>query len=140
VSLGLYLVRIGQFWALNLCTFFGFVVGWLLLTRLLRFSRRELFYLAGGWGLFAEKILFELPGEKLYFLLNAPPMILTYGLIITPALLSQPPTGRWRLHPMLSYPLAYMVLYAVSVPGIVVLMLLRGRYPGLFPPTSMVGS
>ena len=39
----LLLVRILQFPALNLFAFFGFIVGWYLLTRCINFSRRELF-------------------------------------------------------------------------------------------------
>jgi hypothetical protein len=138
VSPLLYLVRIGQFWALNLFTFFGFVIGWFLLIRYLCFSRREVFWLAGCWGLFAEKIIFALPAQPLFFLFTAPPTILTYGLIITPALLSQAPGGGRRLHAAIRYPLAYAVLFVFSVPAILALATLRARFPLLFPPASMV--
>ncbi len=134
----LYLVRIGQFWALNVCAFFGFVIGWCLLIRTLRFSRREVFYLAGLWGLFAEKIIVSLVAAPLFFVFTAPPTILTYGLIITPALLSQELGGGRRLHAALRYPLAYAVLFVVSVPGILVLSVLRAHFPDMFPPVSMV--
>jgi hypothetical protein len=134
----LYLVRVGQFWMLNLFTFFGFIAGWCLLLRYWRFSNREVFYLAGCWGLFAEKIIFALPAQPLFFLCTAPPTILTYGLIITPALLSQPAGDRWRLNALARYPLTYALLFVLSVPPILVLGALRARLPVLFPPIFMV--
>jgi len=138
-SLPVLLLRIVQFWALNIFAFFGFVVGWWLLTRYVEFSRREVFYLAGIWGLYAEKIIYTLVPMPAFFFFKAGPTILTYGLIIVPALLSQPMTeGRRRVHRLLKYPGAYLCLLLLSLPAILVLFFLRETWPGAFPPPSMV--
>ncbi len=135
----IFTVRIVQFWMLNIFTFFGFIVGWYVLLRFLVFSDREVFYLAGCWGLYAEKILFAIPVNPLFFVFDCVPTILTYGLIITPALLGlKPRPSRRRLHPLLRYPLAYLVIFVLSVPGILALGLLRTNFPSLFPPPSLV--
>lgn len=134
-----FVARIVQFQALNLFTFFGFVVGWWGLNRYFAFSRREVFYLAGAWGLYAEKVVFVIPSNPLYFLFSFAPLVLTYGLIITPALLSQRDRPRRRqLHPVLRYPLAYAVIFALSLPAILLLRLVRAALPLAFPPESLV--
>jgi hypothetical protein len=134
-----FAARIGQFWDLNIFTFFGFIVGWYGLITWLSFSKREVFYLAGIWGLYAEKVIFAIPSNPLFFVFDFAPDILTYGLIIAPALLSQEPrTGGKRLHPIVKYPLAYVVIFLCGIPAIGVLWLLRQSFPALFPPVSMV--
>jgi len=138
-SPGLFALRIGQFWALNVFTFFGFSVGWLILTRVLDFTDREVFYLGGLFGLYAEKVIFALPASPAFFLFDFCPTMFTYGLIITPALLSRSnrPAGR-RLHAALKYPLTYLVIFACSIPAVLLLVALRERFPAMFPPVSMV--
>ncbi len=132
-------VRVLQFQALNLFAFFGFVVGWYLLTRYLVFTRREVFYLAGVWGLYAEKIIFALPTQPAFVLLTAGPTILTYALIIAPALMGQDMgQARWRLHPLLRYSLPYIVLQLASLPAVLAVLALRAQMPWLFPPPGMV--
>jgi hypothetical protein len=85
----LFLQRVGQFWALNLFTFTGFFVGWYLLARFIGYSRIEMLYLGGCFGLFSEKAIYLLPqGQVLQFVLFAPLLVFTYGLILTPAMLS----------------------------------------------------
>ncbi len=134
-----FLARILQFWDLNIFTFFGFIVGWYGLNRYLTFSRREVFWLAGAWGLYAEKVIFALPSNPLFVLFDFSPTVLTYGLIIMPALFSQnDQPGRARLHPLIRYPLAYGLIFLCSVPAILVLQILRLRVPALFPPSSLV--
>ena len=132
-------VRVLQFQALNLFAFFGFVVGWYLLTRYVVFTRREVFYLAGVWGLYAEKIIFALPTQPAFVFLTAGPTILTYALIIAPALIGQDMgRARIRLHPLLRYPLAYLVLQVLSLPAVLAVLGLRAQLPWLFPPPGMV--
>jgi hypothetical protein len=134
-----FLVRIGQFWMLNIFTFSGFILGWYIALRLVAFSDREVFYLAGCWGLYAEKILFTIPFNPLFFVFDCVPTILTYGLIITPAVLGRMPAcNRKRLHPALKYPMTYALIFALSIPGILVLNLLREHFALLFPPASLV--
>jgi hypothetical protein len=134
-----FLARIGQFWMLNIFTFSGFILGWYIVLRVFAFSGREVFYIAGGWGLYAEKILFAIPSNPLFFIFTCVPTILTYGLIIMPAVLGRMPTckGR-RLHPVLKYPMTYLLIFVLSIPGILVLNLLREQFALLFPPQSLV--
>ena len=141
-SPAVYLARIGQFWALNFFTFAGFIVGWFLLSKYIRFTRREVFYLAGIWGLFAEKIIFALVTNPAFFVFTAVPIVFTYGLIIAPAMLSQwseiNDTYRRRLHPAVKYPLVYALIFVCSLLPILILMTLREQWPFLFPPPEMV--
>jgi hypothetical protein len=134
-----FLVRIGQFWMLNIFTFSGFILGWYILIRLFVFSDREVFYLAGCWGLYAEKIVFSIPFNPLFFIFDCVPTILTYGLIITPAVLGRMSACKSkRLHPVLKYPMTYMLIFVLSIPGILALNLLRKHFALLFPPLSLV--
>jgi hypothetical protein len=134
-----YLARIGQFWALNIFAFAGFITGWLILTKFLEYSPREIFYLSGLWGLYAEKIIFAIPVNPAFFLFSAVPTMFTYGLIITPAMLSQKriaDLGRWP--PFLKYPLTYLVIFLCSVVPVLILSILRNHWPSLFPPVNLV--
>jgi len=135
----LYLVRIGQFWALNIFTFSGLIIGFSLLIKYFEFSKREVFYLSGLWGLYAEKTIFSLAENPAFFLFAAAPNILTYGLIISPALLSYNiPDGRRRLPRPVRYVLAYVVIFALSMPAILLLQTLRQAAPSLFPPADWI--
>ncbi len=137
-GLALFIERVGQFWALNTLAFSGFIFGWLVLLRWLRYSRTEAFYLAGCWGLFAEHTITFVFAAPLVFVLLAPLNILTYGLILTPALLSIDEPASRRLHPLLRYPLTFAALFACSLIPIAVLQTLRAHFPGVFPPRRFV--
>jgi hypothetical protein len=135
----LFLQRIGQFWALNLFTFTGFFVGWYLLARYIGYSRVEMFFLGGCFGLYSEHVIFLLPqGQLLQFLLFAPLIIFTYGLILTLAMLSlgepREPRPLW----LLRYPLAFLVPFLCSLPPLVLLQSLRESFPDWFPPRKFV--
>src|SRR5262249_52107706 len=135
-SPGLYLLRVGQFWASNVLAFTGLIVAWYLLPRLTRFGRREMFFLAGLFGLYAEHAINLLPqGNALAFALTAPLIIFVYGLILAPAQLSAPDGAlpARRLPWPLRYPLALLLPLLLSIPPIIALTVLRARFPGLFP-------
>ncbi len=139
-SPGLYIQRIGQFWALNLFAFTGLIVGWYLLLRWIGYSRTEMFYLAGCFGLFSERTITVLPTNPLAFVFFAPLIIFTYGLILTPAMLSVPANERPRgcLSALWRYPLAFVLPFLCSVPPLGVLTLLRDHFPDVFPPRKFV--
>lgn len=137
-SLLLYLQRIGQFWALNILAFTGFVVGWWVLTSRLKYSDSEVFYLAGVFGLYSERVYAHLISNILAVLLFAPLVIFTYGLIITPALLSVEQPGTKHMHPALKYPLSLAVVFIISIPPVLLLSILRTHYPWAFPPPEFV--
>jgi hypothetical protein len=135
----LFLQRIGQFWALNLFTFTGFFVGWYLLARFIGYSRIEMFYLGGCFGLYSEHVIVLLPqGQLLPFVLFAPLMIFTYGLILTPAMLSLGELRKPRLIWLLRYPLAFLIPFLCSLPPVVALQSLRASFPDWFPPRKFV--
>lgn len=134
----LYLQRIGQFWALNAFAFTGFVVGWWLLTSKLKYSDSEVFYLAGIFGLYSERVYSHLASNVLAVLLFAPLVIFTYGLIIAPALLSVEHPGKRYIHPAIKYPLSLGVIYLLSIPPVLLLSLLRTHFPWAFPPPEFV--
>ena len=135
---GLYLERIGQFWALNVLAFTGFIVGWYLLQRWLRFTFAEVFFVAGLWGLYAEHTYLFVLVNPIAFFVIAPLNILTYGLIISPATLSLGKSDGRTLQPILKYPLAVVTLFACSIIPIIVLQILRAHFPQIFPPRKFV--
>ncbi len=136
----LFLLRIGQFWALNLFAFTGLIVGWAVLLPLISFSRGEAFWLIGLWGLYAEHTIQLLPGAVLTFLLIAPLNIFVYGLILAPAILSAPDAaaGKRRLPWLLRYPLALLLPLLCSILPVALLVSLRAHYPQAFPPRKFV--
>ena len=133
----LFLVRIGQFWAFNLLAFTGLFVGWYALIRWVGYRRVEVFFLTGFFGLISERVLIVLPTQPLAFLLFAPLILFTYGLIITPAMLSAPERpARW---PWLArYPLGVALPYLCAVPPLLLIQALRAWRPGLFPPRRFI--
>jgi hypothetical protein len=135
----LFLERIGQFWALNLFTFTGFFVGWYVLARYIGYSRVEMFFLGGCFGLYSERVIFLLPsGQFLQFVLFAPLMIFTYGLILTPAALSLGDPRRPRLIRLLRYTLAFLVPFLCSLPPLGALLAVREKFPAWFPPRKFI--
>jgi hypothetical protein len=131
------LTRIPQFWALNILAFTGFILGWYWLSRRYRYSPRELFYLAGLWGIYAEHIYI---GGPIMFAALLAPSILTYGLIITPALWSVTEGGKRELFAPFKYVLTYAVILLFSLIPIFILSNLRCAYPDTFPPASLVAA
>ena len=137
-SILLYVQRIGQFWALNILAFTGFVVGWWVLISWLKYSDSEVFYLAGIFGLYSERIYLHLFSNIMAVLLFAPLVIFTYGLIITPALLSVKHPGKRQMHPVLKYPLSLVMIFIFSIMPVLLLVVLRTHYPWAFPPAEFV--
>jgi hypothetical protein len=130
--------RVGQFCFLNLFTFTGFYFAWFFLIRKFKYSFQEVFFLAGFWGLYAEKIIFSSLVNPIYFVTIAPIFIFVYGIMITLPMLSVNFAGNKRLHPLLKYTLPYVVMFIFSIVPIAILYYLRIQFPGLFPPTEMI--
>jgi hypothetical protein len=137
-SWGLYIERIGQFWALNVLAFTGFIIGWYLVQRWLSFTYAEVFCVAGVWGLYAEHTYVFVILSPIIFFVLAPLNILTYGLIISPATLSLSERGQRQLHPALRYLLTYGIIFACSLIPILILQILRAHFPDAFPPRKFV--
>ncbi|MBE3134680.1 MAG: hypothetical protein IMZ55_14515 [Acidobacteria bacterium] len=133
-----FIERIGQFWALNIFAFTGFIVGWYVLLSRVAYTNREVFYLSGAWGLFAEHVYRALFTNPMAFLLIAALEILTYGLIIMPAMLSMAPRGQRHIARPWKYLLTYGLLFVCSLAPIGILIVLRTHFPYLFPPEKFV--
>jgi hypothetical protein len=136
--LPLYLVRIGQFWAFNILAFTGFIAGWYFLSRRYQYSYREMFYLAGLWGLYAEGMYRWLTSNPLGVVFLVGPIIVTYGLMVLPMVLTVPVRERTTLARIKKYPLTFLVLFIFSAIPVLILTILRSHFPELFPPTTMI--
>jgi hypothetical protein len=133
-DLATYPLRIGQFWALNIFAFTGFIWGWYFLRRWVVYSPREAFFLSGIFGLFAEHTLAYIVTNSIAFFLLAPLNIFTYGIILTPAMLSVPASARKPVFFGFRYILAFLAPLVASLPAVLALTVLRSHFPGWFPP------
>lgn len=136
-SFPLLIVRIGQFWAFNLLAFTGFIFAWYFLIKTFRYSRREIFYLAGIWGIYSEGIYRQAATNPIAVLFLIAPTILTYGIIITPAMRSFE-SGKRSISRPIKYLLTYFLIYILSLLPLLILLSLRNHYPYLFPPTKFI--
>ena len=132
------LIRIGQFWAFNIPAFTGFLVGWYVVLLRYRYEAQEIFWLAGLWSLYSERTLALAVSSSVGVLLLVLPNVITYNLILAPALVSldcstAQETKRWKR--LAAMPVACFV--ASLVPG-AVLYGLRHYFPFLFPPCSYI--
>jgi hypothetical protein len=134
VNLALWIIRIQQFWLFNLFAFTGFFAAWYGLLRRYGYTPRERFFMAGGWGLYAERVIVTLPVNPVAALLMAPLMIFTYGLIITPAMWSQDQPGTRPLARWKRWGLAFAVPFVCSLPPMIIMFALHSQFPWLFPP------
>ena len=133
-----FIERIGQFWALNIFAFTGFIVAWYVLISRVEYTNREVFYLSGAWGIFAEHVYRALFTNPPAFLLIAALEILTYGLLITPAMLSMAPRGQRHIPRLWKYLITYSLLFVCSLAPVAILILLRTHFAYLFPPTKFI--
>lgn len=134
----LLLIRVGQFWAFNVLAFTGLIWGWFFLQTRIGYSRREQFFLIGLWGVYAEHTYLALAGNVLAFFLVAPLNIFAYGIILSPAMLSQADSTTRRFPRIVRYGLAFILPFFASIPTIIVLMVLRTQHPGWFPPCKFI--
>lgn len=137
-NLWLYLQRIGQFWLFNIFAFTGLIFAvWYLFNRF-DYSFGEMFGLAGLTGLYSERIIFLLPAQWPVFIVFAPIMLFTYGLILSPALLSVAEKPRRKLPFLLRLMALFVVWYLFSQLPVLLLTVLRTNYPLLFPPCQFI--
>lgn len=136
-SFPLYILRIGQFWAFNILAFTGFIIGWYLLYKHINFSKREVFYLAGIWGLYAEHTYASLLTNPLGFILFFAPTMLAYGVISMPAVMSIE-SGTRIIKPLPKYLLTFAVLFVCTILPLLLLLTLRESHPGFFPPRIFI--
>ncbi len=137
-NLWLYLRRITQFWAFNILAFTGLIFAtWLLFTRV-QYTFGEMFCLTGLAGLYSERVVFSLPTQPQVFIVFAPIVLFTYGLILSPALMSGNTSRRRALPFLLRCAAMVMAWYVFSQPPVWLLGILRVNYPFLFPPCGFI--
>ena len=136
-NFSLYLVRILQFWLLNIIIFSVWFIVWYQLLSRYRYSQREVFWLAGITGLFMEGIIYSIFSNPLYFILMLLPMIYVYGIIISVpfwSIMDMNKSKKFVKNRILLYILSIIIiLIFVYLTGIIV-ELLKVQYPSLFPP------
>ena len=132
LTLGSYLHFVTQFWATNIFALAGFIIGWYLLLSRFEYSRKEVFILAGIFGLYAEKIFLYLLVSPLPGILLILPTVFTYGIIIFPAFLSLKRENKKILPKYMSYPLGVFVPFIVSIPFVIIVVHLMKLYPTYF--------
>jgi hypothetical protein len=132
--------KIQQFQLFNLFAFTGLIIGLGLLRRLLATGRWDLWVIAGCWGLFAESVyvyVFQFPVAGVALVL---PTLCVYAVIMAPAWLSMAPKERGvrRVPLYLRAPLAWAVMFVLSVAPIHALQTWRDARPDLFPDCSEI--
>ena len=136
-NFSLYLIRILQFWLLNIIIFSVWFIVWYQLLSRYRYSEREVFWIAGITGLFMEGIIYRIFTEPVYFLLMLLPMVFVYGIIILIPFWSVIDMNKSK-----KYVKKRVVLYIVSIIIIlifayltgIILDLIKQKYSFLFPP------
>lgn len=136
-NFSLYLIRILQFWLLNIIIFSIWFIVWYQLLSRYRYSGREVFWLAGITGLFMEGVIYSIFSNPVYFLLMLLPMIYVYGIIISVPFWSIMDMNKSKRNVKRRFVLyiisLIIILVFVYLTGIIV-ELLKVQYPSLFPP------
>jgi len=138
--LPLYLKRVTQFWALNVLAFSGIIWGGYIVFSRWQFSRMEMFCIIGLFGQFSERLLFELftPEKALAALTLMPWNFLIYGTMFLPAILLLEDKKRKTCSKFICYPMAFMLIFLMSIPFIGLLEWSRELMPELYPPRKFV--
>lgn len=108
--------KIPPYYANNLLTLPGYIIGWYMLLSRYRYTQREFFFLVGCFGIFAEKTFnytFSLP------IIGIPLLVVnffTYIGIILPSYIFLGNPGKHILHPIIRSPLGFLFPILISVP------------------------
>ena len=136
--LPLYLERVGQFWLLNILAFTGIIFATYFLYTRLRYSQTEMFMLIGIWGLYAEHTYVAIFGNPIAFLALLPFIVITYGLIFTPALWSIGRPGTRHMNPVIKYFLTFLVFFVFSILPALAINHIRTNAQNLFAPAELI--
>lgn len=138
-SLGLFTVRIGQFWAFNVLAFSGVIIAMYVSNRLRIIERKELMVMIAFFGIYGESA-YLLGGVSgfIIFMVYTPIVMLIYYLIFSPAIAVLPAKEIRIMHPVRRYVSVAILIFLFSVPFIMGLSELRKNNPDYFPPCSMI--
>jgi hypothetical protein len=139
-ALPLYLVRVGQFWAFNLLAFSGLIFGWYFLVRHWHYTYSEAVFWVGLYGFIAEHGLSTLASNPVLAVVLFPLNFFTYGVILSPALLSldMEQHARSDLHPLWRGVLGLGLPLLLTMPFVALLGMLRTVHPLWFPPRNFI--
>jgi len=133
-----FLSQVQQFWAFNILAFTGFIIAWYILTRRFSYSIRDIFIVAGVWGLFSEHIFANALSYPVAAALLVLPVMYSYFFIAAPAVVSTPvPTAKTISKPLL-YVVSLAIILACSIIPVLVLQQVRERVPRIFPPCEYI--
>ncbi|MDQ5962827.1 MAG: hypothetical protein QG653_634 [Patescibacteria group bacterium] len=131
-----YFYDILQFWALNLLTLPGLIIGWYFLLRRYAYTKKEIFILAGLFGLYAEKIYQHIILYPTIAWLLIVPTVFTYGVIVSIPALSIDHTKGKESHGIIRYALAFIIPFICIMPFIAIALYIKANHPELFPPAG----
>ncbi|MEO8245165.1 MAG: hypothetical protein ABI832_23030 [bacterium] len=129
-----------QFISFNLLAFTGAILGLTVALRLLPGLSRWHLLVAGVWGLFAERSYLIFLGNPLAGLIVAGPNVAVYSIILATIVLSMPDhddaagRGRAPWAPLV----AWALMFALSLPAVLMLLHLRHSYPAAFPDCDSI--
>ena len=129
------LASIPQFYANNLLLLPGFIIAWYILLKRYSYSRKEVLFLVGLFGLFAEKIYLHVLTLPILGIPLILPTMFTYMGIIFPSLLSLQKGGGIKLPIFPRYVIGFLFPILVSLPFLLVHALLTKA--GLVDPTVL---
>ncbi len=139
-ALPVYFVRVGQFWAFNLLAFSGLIWGWYFLMARWHYAYPEAVFWVGLYGFIAEHGLSYLASNPILAAVLFPLNFFTYGLILSPALLSLDVGQRLHrdLHPLWRGVLGLGLPLLLAMPFVALLGILRTVHPLWFPPRNFI--
>jgi hypothetical protein len=123
-----------QFWMVNLLALPGMFLAWYVLLRQYSYSHTEIFWLAGLFGLFSEKIYLHVVAYPVFGWALIMPTIFTYGLLILLPSISLRELSERVENRALRYTLAFVLPIIFSIPFIGVLSYIHDIHPEFFPP------
>lgn len=112
--------KILQYYANNLLLLSGYIIGWYFLLRRYTYSLREIIFLVGIFGLYAEKIYVHVLAIPILGIPLVLPTVFTYFFILYPSILSLTPRETIEISRPKRYLLWIIVPLIASVPLILI--------------------
>ena len=139
-TITLAIERTLQFWCLNTLAFSGLIIGWYLLSRVVNYSLHEKLFLGGLYSILPEQTLAHIFSKDIFNPLWAFIVLIygvmagwAYALILYPGFLSTSDHVGKRLERPLRLLLAFLVPFAIGLPFLFVIDLIRQYLPMALP-------
>jgi hypothetical protein len=125
--------RVGEFWLFNVFAFTGFIFAWYFASKRYAYTKREIFFLSGLWGLYGEHFLLQLGAGVIMTLFWILPTMCAYTLISAQPLLIFEGKHTKDAGKLKRYGIVLALMFLLSLPPIALLTQLRNTYPDAFP-------